>query len=107
LASKSAKVWKYEFLAARESPDDFDVLSSSEFQASNLATAKSILANAVTAVKPHGSAVPNAIRLIDPDGREIWRARIAGPRPAVRRPVRESRTRHHAWLREREKRRGY
>lgn len=104
MASKSAKVWKYELLATSGSRDDFVVLSGSEFKASSLAAARSFLANVVTDIKSHGFRVPNAIRLIDPDGEEIWRALIAGPRPAVRRPVD---TRHHALRLARRKRRHF
>jgi hypothetical protein len=104
LATKAAKVWKYQLLATRGSAGDFVVLSSREFEASDLAAAKSFLAGAVTNVKSHGSALPNAIRLIDPDGEEIWRALIAGPRRAVRRPLH---TRDHALLLACRKRRRY
>lgn len=87
LASQSAKVWKYEVLATGLSPGDFVVLSTSQFEAANLAAAKSILAMAVTNLKAQDSTMPNAIRLIDPGGEEIWRALIAGPRHAVRQPI--------------------
>jgi len=87
LAGKSAKVWKYELLASGGWPGDFVLLRTSEFKAANLADAKSILAGVVTNIKARGSVKPNAIRLIDPDGDEIWRALITGPRPAVRRPA--------------------
>jgi len=83
LASESVKVWKYNFLATGLSPHDFVVLSTSEFEAVNLAAAKSIL---VTNLKAQDSMTPNAIRLIDPSGEEIWRV-IAGPRRAVRQPI--------------------
>jgi len=87
--SEAAKVWRYELIATDRSPGDAVVLSSSEFAAFDLAAAKSILARAVTSIKTQGSVRPNAIRLIDPSGEEIWRALIGGPRPAVRRPVHE------------------
>ncbi len=66
--------WKYDLLATGGSPGDLVVLSSREFKASNLATAKSLLAGVVTNVRAHESVMPNAIRLTDPDGEEIWRS---------------------------------
>jgi hypothetical protein len=78
---------KYECLAARQSPDDFAVLSTKEFGASDIDAAKSILARGVANTKAQGFVPPNAIRLIDPSGEEIWRALIAGPRPAARRRI--------------------
>ena len=70
LASKSTRVCNYQFLATVGSPADFFVLSTSEFVASDLAAAKSILANAVTDNKMQRSAKPNATRFIDPSGEE-------------------------------------
>ena len=104
MAGKSVKVWKYELVAVGGSPGDFVVSSSSEFKAPSLAAAKSFLAGAVSDIPAQGFPVPNAIRLIDPGGEEIWRALIAGPRPAVGRPVD---TRHHALRLARRKRRHY
>ncbi len=79
LASKSAKIWKYEFLATRRLPDDFVVLSGGEVKASGLTGAKSFLAGVVTDIRALGSVMPNAIRLIDPDGEEIWRSNCRPP----------------------------
>ena len=106
MANKSGKVWKYEFLATGRGPGDFVVLSSGEFKAANLAATKSMLAGALTDIKAHGSVMPNTIRLIDPDGEEIWRALIPGPRPAVRRPAYEIRS-DHPWPLARKKRQYY
>jgi hypothetical protein len=90
-------LWKYGLLARRGAPGDFVVLSSSEFVASDLADAKSLLAGVVTNVRAHASVTPNAIRLIDPSGEEIWRALIADHRPAVGRPDQDIHSRHHHW----------
>jgi hypothetical protein len=95
LFRKSVMPWKYEFIATHGSQADFAVLSSSKFKAADLAEAKSILANVVTDIEAQGSVSPNAIRLIDPSGQEIWRALIAGPRPAARRVVHQIYSGHH------------
>jgi len=87
--SRSRFLWKYEFLSTRGgSPGDFVVVGGSDFGAADLTAVKSFLAGVVTNIEVNSSVQPNAIRLIDPSGDEIWRALIAGPRPrARRRPV--------------------
>jgi len=97
--SRREPLWKYEFLLTRGSPADIVVLGGSDFNAADLTAAKSILAGVVTNIKVDGTVPPNAIRLIDPSGDEIWRALIAGPQPSARRPRHEMHTRHGHRLR--------
>jgi hypothetical protein len=87
--SKQIMNWKYEFLATREWLGEFVVVDSRPFRAADLAGAKSVLSRVVREVKVKGPTPPNAIRLIDPNGEEIWRAQIAGGRVDSRRRVRD------------------
>jgi hypothetical protein len=73
-------LWRYEFIATGLPLADVVVLDSGSFRAVDAYGAKSVLASALRNVKPSGPARPNAIRLIDPSGQEIWRARLQAAR---------------------------
>lgn len=95
---KSVMNWKYEFLATHGpteesgSTAEFVVVDGGAFAAADLAGAKSVLSRVVRDVTVAGPTPPNAIRLIDPSGEEIWRALIAGNRVDARRRVRDGRS---------------
>jgi hypothetical protein len=57
------------------------VLDGADFAAIDADNAKLVLARVVGGLKLSGSTRPHAIRLLDPDGSEVWRGLLAGPRP--------------------------
>jgi hypothetical protein len=68
--------WRYEFILTK-TPSIALILDSGEFPAIDANDAKLVLAAVVKNIKTTGPTMPNAIRLIDPDGQEIWRALLA------------------------------
>lgn len=72
--------WRYEFIATRQPQADFIVLDGGRFKALDADDARSVLANVVGNVRVSGPTKPDAIRLLDPKGREVWRALLSnGP----------------------------
>lgn len=73
-------IWKYEFLVNRSSRGDDLVLDSGEFKARDLTEAKTVAACAAANIRVDGLLPPNAIRLINPLGKEVWRTAIVRTR---------------------------
>ena len=63
---------------------DPTVLHGRDFAAIDADNAKLVLARVVGGLEYSGSTRPQAIRLLDPDGREVWRGLLAGPSPLRR-----------------------
>jgi hypothetical protein len=71
--------WRYEYLSTNS---HLLILDGGKFKAIDVEDAKVVLASVVRNIKVPGPTRPNAIRLIDPTGREVWRARLGGSRRA-------------------------
>ncbi len=54
------------------------VVDGRDFTAIDADNAKLVLARVVGGLKHSGSTQPHAIRLLDPDGWEVWRGLLAG-----------------------------
>jgi hypothetical protein len=74
-------MWRYEFIATHPEQAEPMVLEGANFAAIDADNAKLVLARVVRDLKPSGPTRPHAIRLLDPDGWEVWRGLLAGPRP--------------------------
>jgi len=70
------RTWQYEFIATGQAHADLLILDGGQFQADGISDARSVLASVVRNVKASGPARPNAIRLLDPWGKEVWRAKL-------------------------------
>jgi hypothetical protein len=82
--SKSRLIWRYEIIAMQPGQPDPTVLDGRDFMAIDADNAKLVLARVVGSLKHSGPTRPHAIRLLDPDGWEVWRGLLAGPRPEQR-----------------------
>lgn len=76
--------WRYEIIAMQPGRSDPTVLDGKDFTAIDADNAKLVLARVVGGLKRSGSTRPHAIRLLDPDGWEVWRGLLAGPKPEPR-----------------------
>lgn len=85
--SMSPAMWRYEFIATHPERSEPTVLEGANFAAIDADNAKLVLARVVRDLKLSGPTRPQAIRLLDPDGWEVWRGLLAGPRPAQPQPV--------------------
>jgi len=85
--SISPTTWRYEFIATQPEQAEPTVLDGANFTAIDADNAKLVLARVVRDFKVIGPARPQAIRLLDPDGWEVWRGLLAGPRPERRERV--------------------
>jgi hypothetical protein len=72
--------WRYEIIAMQPGRSDPTVVDGRDFIAIDADNAKLVLARVVGGLKQSGSTRPHAIRLLDPDGWEVWRGLLAGPR---------------------------
>jgi hypothetical protein len=68
--------WRYEFILTK-TPSIALILDSGEFPAVDADGTKMVLAAVMKNIKTTGPAKADAIRLIDPDGQEIWRALLS------------------------------
>jgi hypothetical protein len=66
--------WQYEFIYIDQRHSPVVVLDGGYFKADGISDARSVLASVVRNVKVFGPTKPNAIRLLDPLGEEVWRA---------------------------------
>jgi hypothetical protein len=80
--SMSPMTWRYEFIATHPEQSEPTVLEGANFTAIDADNAKLVLARAVSDLTLSGPTRPHAIRLLDPDGWEVWRGLLAGARPA-------------------------
>ncbi len=69
--------WRYEFVATRHGTGE-EILISRYFLAVDIYDARKVLAAVLSTKKVHRSPQADVIRLIDPDGDEVWHARL-GP----------------------------
>jgi hypothetical protein len=72
--------WRYEFIATQDRTSDVVVLGSSGFDAKDIFDTRKVLSSVIRNIKVSGSTKPNAIRLLDPEGREVWRGLPQGRR---------------------------
>lgn len=68
--------WRYEFIATGQPNADMLVLDGGNFSADDITGARRVLASVIRNIKVSGPTKPNAIRLLDPLGREAWRAKL-------------------------------
>jgi hypothetical protein len=68
-----AMTWRYEYIATQQSLSEPIVLYGARFKAKDIYDTRKVLASALRSIKVSGPTKPNAIRLIDPDGEEVWR----------------------------------
>jgi hypothetical protein len=68
--------WHYEFIATRHPHSNCMILDGGKFKAVDACHAREVLASVVRNIKVSGPMRPDAIRLIDPKGREICRASL-------------------------------
>jgi len=68
--------WRYEFIATRHPRSDCMILDGGKFKAADVCDAREVLASVVRNIKVSGPTRPDAIRLIDPKGREVCRASL-------------------------------
>jgi hypothetical protein len=66
--------WRYEFIATRHPHSNCMILDGGKFKAVDICDAREVLASVVRNIKVSGPTRPDAIRLIDPKGREVCRA---------------------------------
>jgi hypothetical protein len=76
--------WRYEIIAVQPGQSDATVLDGQDFAAIDADNAKLVLARVVSGLMHSGPTRPRAIRLLDPDGTEVWRGLLAGPGPERR-----------------------
>jgi hypothetical protein len=84
IMSMSPTTWRYEFIATHSEQSKPTVLDGANFTAIDADNAKLVLARVVSDLKLSGPPWPHAIRLLDPDGWEVWRGLLAGARPVRR-----------------------
>ena len=70
------RTWRYEFIATDQPHSDLMVLDGGQFQADDVSSARRVLASVIRNVAVSGPTQPNGIRLLDPLGREAWRAKL-------------------------------
>jgi hypothetical protein len=68
--------WQYEFIVTDQPHSPVVVLDGGYFKAGDISDARSVLASVIRNVKVAGPTKPNAIRLLDPLGEEVWRASL-------------------------------
>jgi hypothetical protein len=68
------RTWRYEFIATGQPHSDLLILDVGHFKADDISDARKVLASVIRNVKVSGPTKPNAIRLLDPRGAEVWRA---------------------------------
>ena len=68
--------WRYEFVATGQPHSDLLVLDGGQIQEPPTSDAGGVLASAIRNIKVSGPTKPNAIRLLDPIGHEVWRAKL-------------------------------
>jgi hypothetical protein len=68
--------WRYEFIATRHPHSNCLILDGGKFKAVDICDARKVLASVVRNIKVSGPTRPDAIRLIDPKGREVCRATL-------------------------------
>jgi hypothetical protein len=73
--------WRYEFIATRHPHSNCMILDGGKFKAVDICDAREVLASVVRNIKVSGPTRPDAIRLIDPKGREVCRASLANLAP--------------------------
>lgn len=73
--------WRYEFIATRHSRSNCLILDGGKFKAADICDARAVLASVVRNIKVSGPMKPDAIRLIDPKGREVCRAALENVAP--------------------------
>lgn len=71
--------WRYEIIATQDE-SAFQVLDGGRFKAADIYDTRSVLAAVLRTKKTHRPKQPDAIRLIDPKGNEVWRARLSSGR---------------------------
>jgi len=74
------RTWQYEFIATEQDHADLLILDGGYFKADAISGARRVLSSVIRDVRVSGPAKPAAIRLLDPLGREVWRAQIAASR---------------------------
>lgn len=67
----------YEFIWQKPTSKAPIILSAGEFEAIDAEEAKTVLASVIKNIKTGGPIEPDAIRLIDAEGREIWRTLLS------------------------------
>jgi len=77
--SISSATWRHEFIATHPERSEPTVLDGADFAAIDADDAKRMLARVVCDPAIRARARPHAIRLLDPDGGEVWRGLLAGP----------------------------
>jgi hypothetical protein len=87
LMTKSPVRWRYEVIAMHPDRSEPTLLDGADFIALDADNAKLVLARVVGGLQPSGATRPHAIRLLDGDGREVWRGLLSGPRPDRRERV--------------------
>ncbi len=73
--------WRYEFIATRHPHSNCMILDGGKFKAVDICDAREVLASVVRNIKVSGPTRPDAIRLIDPKGREVCRATLENAAP--------------------------
>lgn len=73
-----AMTWRCAHLATQRSRLEPVVLYGARFKAKDICDTRKVLASALRNIKMSEPAKPNAIRLIDPDGEEVWRGLLQG-----------------------------
>jgi hypothetical protein len=68
--------WRYEFIATGQPYSDLMVLDGGNFKADDIAGARRVLAAVIRNIRVSGPSKPNAIRLLDPQGKEAWCAKL-------------------------------
>jgi hypothetical protein len=69
------RTWRYEFIATGQHADLL-ILDGGHFKADDLSGARRVLASVIRNIKVSGPARPDAIRLLDPLGKEVWRGKL-------------------------------
>jgi hypothetical protein len=84
--------WRYEFIATRHPHSNCLILDGGKFKATNICDARAVLASVVRNIKVSGPTKPDAIRLIDPKGREVCRAPLEtmAPQSGLASPKRDA-----------------
>jgi len=70
------RTWQYQFIATGQAHVDLLILDGGHFQADDISGARRVLASVIRNVKVSGPTKPNGIRLLDPLGHEVWRAKL-------------------------------
>ncbi len=70
-------LWRYEFIWRKRASKVPIILDSGEFRAIDANDAKTVLAAVIKNIKTTGPFEPDAIRLMDSDGHEVWRTLLS------------------------------